>query len=97
MTLKVPAISFGVIACTSDTLFPDSFSRKSCIIFLFFSVGTVTNPAILLVINAVQIFLSLPTGAVSLARAADYIPNFVATLHNYISFSGWAMFLGKQF
>ena len=67
-------------------LFPDSLSRKNCIIFLFFSVGTVTNPAILLVINAVQIFLSLPTGTISLARAADYIPSFFAILHNYISF-----------
>ena len=47
--------------------------------------GTVTNPAILLVINAVRIFPFLPTGTVSLKRAADYISSFVAIFHKLIS------------
>ena len=45
----------------------------------------ITNP-ILLVLNAVRIFLSLPTGTVLLERVTDFIPNFVVNLHKYISF-----------
>ena len=51
-----------------------------------FSEGAVTNPVILLAISAVRIFLSLPTGTVSLAQAPHYMPNFVAIFRKYISF-----------
>ena len=33
-----------------------------------------------------RVFLSLPTGTVSLERAADYISSFVAIFHKFISF-----------
>ena len=89
--------SFQVIAYTSDTLFSDNLSRKNCIYYLFFSEGTVTDPGILLVLNAVRVFLSLPTGRVSLERAADYISSFVAIFHKFISFAGWTVFLSKSF
>ena len=46
----------------------------------------VTNPGILLVLNAVRVFLSLPTGTVSLERAADYISCFVAIFYKFVSF-----------
>ena len=45
----------------------------------------ITNP-ILLVLNAVRIFLSLHKGTVLLERVTDFIPNFVVILHKYISF-----------
>ena len=86
MIWKLIAIPFRVIACTSDTLFSENLSRKNCNYNLFPSEDTVTNPAVLLVLNAVRIFLSLPTGTVSLARVADYIPNFVAIFYKFISF-----------
>ena len=65
--------------------FSDNLSRKNCI-YLFFSEGVVTNPEILLIYNADRNFLFLPTGTVSLAGVASYIPSFVAIFHNYISF-----------
>ena len=86
MTRKLPAIPLKVIACTSDTPFPENVSRKNCIYYLFFSEGTVTSLAILEVLNAFRIFLSLPSGTATLARVAGYIPNFVAIFHKYISF-----------
>ena len=86
MTRKLPAIPLKVIACTSDTPFPENVSRKDCIYHLFFSEGTVTNPAIFEVLNAFRIFLSLPSGTATLARVAGYIPSFVAIFHKYISF-----------
>ena len=52
----------------------------------------VTNPAILLVINAVRVFPSLPTGTVPLERAA-LLPIFV----NSFRFAGWTVFLSKSF
>ena len=84
--LKANRNTFQVIACTSDTLFSENLSRKNCNYNLFPSEDTVTNPAVLLVLNAVRIFLSLPTGTVSLAWVADYIPNFFAIFYKYISF-----------
>ena len=86
MTRKLPAIPLKVIACTSDTPFPENVSRKNCIYYLFFSEGTVTSPAILEVLNAFRIFQSLPSGTASLARVAGYITSFVAIFHKYISF-----------
>ena len=86
MTWKLPAIPLNVIACTSDTPFPENVSRKDYIYHLFFSEGTVTNPAIFEVLNAFRIFLSLPSGTATLARVAGYIPSFVAIFHKYISF-----------
>ena len=83
---RYPQYLSGLSLALPTRFFPTAFLERTVLYFWFLSVGTVTNPAILLVINAVQIFLSLPTGTVSLARAADYIPNFVAILHNYISF-----------
>ena len=53
----------------------------------FFLEGTVTHPAIWLVLSAVRIFLSLSTGAATLSWVAEYIPTFVAIFHKYISFS----------
>ena len=52
----------------------------------FFLEGTVTNPAIWLVLYPVSIFLSLPTGQGNVSWIAEYIPNFVAIFHKYISF-----------
>ena len=86
MTRKLPAIPLKVIACTSDTPFPENVSRKNCIYYLFFSEGTVTSPAILEVLNAFRIFQSLPSGTATLARVTGYIPSFVAIFHKYISF-----------
>ena len=86
MTRKLPAIPLKVIACTSDTPFPENVSRKNCIYYLFFSEGTVTSLAILEVLNAFRIFQSLPSGTATLARVAGYIPSFVAIFHKYISF-----------
>ena len=51
---------------------------------MFFSEGMVTNPAILLIINAVSIFPTL--GTVLLERAAGYISSFVANFRKFISF-----------
>ena len=84
--LKATSNTSQVIAYTSDTLFSDSLSQKNCIYHLFFSEGMVTNPGILLVLNAVRVFLSLPTGTVSLERAADYISCFVAIFYKFVSF-----------
>ena len=86
MTRKLPAIPLKVIACTSDTPFPENVSRKNLIYYLLFSEGTVTSPAILEVLNAFRIFQSLPSGTASLARVAGYIPSFVAIFHKCISF-----------
>ena len=86
MTRKLPAIPLKVIACTSDTPFPENVSRKNLIYYLLFSEGTVTSPAILEVLNAFRIFQSLPSGTASLARVAGYITSFVAIFHKYISF-----------
>ena len=86
MTRKLPAIPLKVIACTSDTPFPENVSRKNCIYYLFFSEGTVTSPAILGVLNAFRIFQFLPSGTASLARVAGYITSFVAICHKCISF-----------
>ena len=86
MTWKLPAIPLKVIACTSDTPFPENVSRKNCIYYLFFSEGKVTSLAILEVLNAFRIFLSLPSGTASLARVAGYITSFVAIFHKCISF-----------
>ena len=84
--LKATSNTFQVIAYTSDTLFSDNLSQKNCIYYFFFSEGTVTDPGILLVLNAVRVFLSLPTGTVPLERTADYICSFVAIFHKFISF-----------
>lgn len=84
--LRATSNTFQAIAYTSDTLFSDNLSRKNCIYYLFFSEGTVTDPGILLVLNAVRVFLSLPTGRVSLERAADCISSFIAIFHKCISF-----------
>ena len=86
MTWKLPAIPLKVIACTSDTPFPENVSRKNLIYYLFFSEGTVTSPAILEVLNAFRIFQPLPSGTASLARVAGYITSFVAICHTCISF-----------
>ena len=86
MTWKLPAIPLKVIACTSDTPFPENVSRKNLIYYLLFSEGTVTSPAILEVLNAFRIFQSLPSGTASLARVAGYITSFVAICHKCISF-----------
>ena len=86
MTWKLPAIPLEVIACTSDTPFPENVSRKNLIYYLFFSEGTVTSPAILEVLNAFRIFQPLPSGTASLARVAGYITSFVAIFHKCISF-----------
>ena len=53
---------------------------------MFFSEGMVTNPAILLIIDAVRIFPTLPTSTVLLERAASYISSFVANFRKFISF-----------
>ena len=47
---------------------------------MFFSEGMVTNPVILLVINAVPIFPSLPI------YGADWASRFVANFRKFISF-----------
>ena len=84
--LKATSNTFQVIAYTSDTLFSDNLCQKNCIYYLFFSEGTVTDPGILLALNAVRVFLPLPTGTVPLERTADYISSFVAIFHKFISF-----------
>ena len=84
--LKATSNTFQVIAYTSDTLFSDYLSQKNCIYYLFFSEGTVTDPGVLLVLNAVRVFLSLPTDTVSPERAADFISSFVAIFYRFISF-----------
>ena len=66
MTWKLPAIPLWVIAYISDTFFHDNLSRKNCNFYLFFIEGALVNPAILLVLNAAWIFLSLPTGTATL-------------------------------
>ena len=86
LDLKATSNTSQVIAYTSDTLFSDNLSQKNCIYHFFFSEGTVTNPGILLVLIAVRVFLSLPTGTVSLERAADYISCFVTIFYKFISF-----------
>ena len=45
----------------------------------------VTNPAILLIIDAVRIFPTLPTSTVLLERAAGNISSFVANFRKFIS------------
>ena len=80
------------MASTFETLFSDNLSQKNFIYHLFFSEGMVTNPAILLVINAVRVFPSLPTGTVPLERDA-LLPIFV----NSFRFAGWTVFLSKSF
>ena len=50
------------------------------------SEGIVTNPQNWLVLFAVRIFLSLPTGTVTLSWVAEYILGFVVIFHKYISF-----------
>ena len=56
------------------------------IVTFFFFEGTVTNPAIwLVVLSAVRIFLSLPTGTIT-PWVAQYIPTFDAIFHKNISF-----------
>ena len=59
------------------------------LLFFFFSKGTETNPAILLVLYAVCIFLSLPTGNSNafVSRRVHSFFNFVAIFHKYISLS----------
>ena len=52
----------------------------------FSSEGMVTNPENWLVLFAVRIFLSLPTGTVTLSWVAEYILGFVVIFHKYISF-----------
>ena len=52
----------------------------------FSSEGIVTNPQNWLVLFAVRIFLSLPTGTVTLSWVAEYILGFVVIFHKYISF-----------
>ena len=86
LDLKATSNTSQVIAYTSDTLFSDNLSQKNCICNFLFSEGTVTNPGILLVLNAVRVFLSLPTGTVSLERAADYISCFVTIFYKFIWF-----------
>ena len=55
------------------------------------------NHVILLVITAVRIFPSLPTGTVSLAQATHYMPNFVAIRRKYVSFCRLgSIFLSKS-
>ena len=39
-----------------------------------------------MVLNAVQIFLSLPSVTATLVQVASYNPSFVAIFHKYISF-----------
>ena len=57
------------------------------IVTFFFFEGTVTNPAIwLVVLSAVRIFLSQPTGTITLSWVAQYIPTFDAIFHKNISF-----------
>ena len=89
MIWKLIAIPFRVIACTSDTLFSENLSRKNCNYNLFPSEDTVTNPEVLLVLNAVRIFLSLPTPTTSLTS----LPFFI----NTFGFAGWAVFLSKSY
>ena len=84
--LKATSNTSQIITYTPDTLFSDNHSQKNSIYHLFFSGGTVTCPGILLVLNAVRVFLPLPTGTVSLERAADYISCFVAIFYKFISF-----------
>ena len=71
MTCKLPAIPLWVIAYISDTFFHDNLSRKNYNFYLFFFEGALVNPAILLVLKAAWIFLSLPTGTATLTRVAD--------------------------
>ena len=56
-------------------------------ILIFFSEGMITNPAIWTVLCVVRIFISLPTGTVTLLRVTQNIPNFVDILHEYLLFS----------
>lgn len=53
----------------------------------FFSEGMITNPAIWTVLCVVRIFISLPTGTVTLLWVTQNIPNFVDILHEYLLFS----------
>ena len=48
------------------------------------NLTTISN--CLSVLNVVRFFLSLPKKAVTLARVANYIPNFFASFHKFISF-----------
>ena len=54
------------------------------------------NPAIWLVLYAVSIFLSLPTGNGNFSWVAEYIPSFVGIFINIFRFTGWAVFLSKD-
>ena len=53
--------------------------------FIFFSEGTVTIATIWLVLSAVRIFLSLPTGNGKAFGVAEYIPTFTAIFHKSIT------------
>ena len=66
-------------------------------IFIGFLEGTVTNPAIWLVLYLVSIFLSLPMGHGTAFMNRRVHPNF--RCHFFINiprFAGWAVFLSKQ-
>ena len=86
MTWKLPTIHFGLSFALLKRFFSDNLSQKNSIYHLFFSEGMVTNPAILLIIDAVRIFPTLPTSTVLLERAASYISSFVANFRKFISF-----------
>ena len=85
-TWKLPTIHFGLSFALLKRFFSDNLSQKNSIYHLFFSEGMVTNPAILLIIDAVRIFPTLPTSTVLLERAAGYISSFVANFRKFISF-----------
>ena len=85
-TWKLPTIHFGLSFALLKRFFSDNLSQKNSIYHLFFSEGMVTNPAILLIIDAVRIFPTLPTSTVLLERAAGNISSFVANFRKFISF-----------
>ena len=64
--------------------------------YFFFLEGTVTNPAIWLVLYPVSIFLSLPTGHGNAFVSRRVHPNIRCHFHKYISFSGWVVLLRKH-
>ena len=53
----------------------------------FFPESMITNPAIWMVLCAVRIFISLPTGIVTLLWVTQNIPSFVFILDEYLLFS----------
>ena len=68
-------------------------SRQHCLnenindsLFNFLLEGTVTNPAIWLVLYSVSIFLSLPTGHSNTFVSRQVHPNFRCHFHKYVSF-----------